>query len=347
MTFDSVPWAVGGGASLSEGVGRMISYFMFQGAEGVLGATDLEVKALATPGGSVRISPGGCNIVGRAPGQLYESYLCRNTEDHVVTIDPNNTASARSDLVIARVEDPYVAGAEWSIPSNRAVGPYAFPRVVKSVPSTLRSVRELGNSWAALGLARIDIPALTSTITQGMIVPLRTKVSPPAPPVPPVTIPIPPDATSPDNCDTNYFGLINGPGTLEEFPSQQIGTWRVFPTAASWTVSIPSWANVIDCLLTCHNTIVTDDVWGEVRVEIGTGEVYSGSAVYDFNKSTGKERFQVIAGGRLTLPSSVRGKNKRFRMNAKTLDAAPDHPGKLQVDRGSILQLQVMFKEQC
>lgn len=348
MTFSNVPWAVGGGAVIPEDVARMIPYFMFNKTEGVLGATDLEVKALATPGGSVRISPGGFVILGRSSGQFYEAYMGKNAADHIIAVAPNNTASARSDLLIARVIDPYVAGSPWNIPTDRANGPYVEPAIVQGVPSTTRTIRSLGNNWSAIDLARIDIPANTSTIQTAHIVSLRSRVSAAPQQIPPPTTPPPvPDVNIYiDNPENEFFTLIPGPSTEQTLPTAQQNIWRNWPAVSEVVVPIPAWATTMDAQFTLWNTMVDDDVWGETRIEVGSSEILSGSTVYDFNKSTGWERIQVIAGGRMTIPSSMRGKNKRFRVNARSLDVSSNHTGTLKVDRGSLIRLEVVFKEQ-
>lgn len=348
MTFSNVPWFVGGGAVVNEDIARMIPYFMFNKTEGVLGATDLEVKPLATPGGSVRISPGGFVILGRGSGQFYEAYMGKNPEDHVIAVAPNNTASARSDLLIARIIDPYIAGSPWNIPTDRANGPYIEPAIVQGVPSTTRTVRSLGNNWSAIDLARIDIPANTATITSGMIVSLRGRVSAAPPQVPPPSTP--PPVQDVDifiiNPENEFFTLIPGPGTEQTLPTASQNIWRNWPAVSEVVVPIPTWATTMDAQFTLWNTMVDDDVWGETRIEVGSGEAYSTSTVYDFNKSTGWERIQVIAGGRMAVPSSMRGKNKRFRVNARSLDVSSNHTGTLKVDRGSLIRLEITFKEQ-
>jgi len=348
VTFSTVPWAVGGGAVIPEDVARMIPYFMFNKTEGVLGATDLEVKALATPGGSVRISPGGFVVLGRGSGQFYEAYMGKNPDDHVVPVAPNNTASSRSDLLVAVVKDPYIAGSPWNIPTDRANGPYVEPVIVQGVPSTTRTVRSLGNNWSAIDLARIDIPANTATIQTSHIVSLRNRVSAPPQQIPPPSTPPPvPDVdifiVNPEN---EFSYLIGGPTVEQTLPTAQQNIWRNWPAASEVVVPIPTWATTMDAQFSLLNTMVDDDVWGETRLEVGSGEIYSGSTVYDFNKSTGWERIQVFAGGRMSIPSSLRGKNKRFRVNARSLDVSSNHTGTLKVDRGSLIRLEVTFKEQ-
>ena len=347
MTFSSVPWAVGGGAVINEDVARMIPYFMFNKTEGIIGTTDLEVKALATPGGSVRISPGGGVIIGRGSGQFYESYMFKNPQDHVVAVAPNNTASSRSDLLIARVIDPYIAGSPWNIPTDRANGPYIEPYILEGVPSTIRSFRTLGNNWSAIDLARIDIPANTATIQQSHIVSLRGRVGAAPIQVPPPTTPPPvPDIDIIiNNPENEFFTLVPGPSSAQDLSTAQQNIWRNWPAVAEVTVPIPPWATTMDAQFTLYNVRVDDDVWGETRLEVGSGEIYSGSVVYDHNP-TGWTREHIIAGGRMAIPSSVRGKNKRFRVNARSLDVSSEHTGTLRVDRGTLIRLEVVFKEQ-
>lgn len=347
MTFSNVPWAVGGGATINEDVARMIPYFMFNKSEGVLGSLDLEVKPLATPGGSVRISPGGLVILGRGSGQFYEAYMGKNSADHVVPISPNVSGSARSDLLVAVVKDPYVAGSPWTIPTDRSNGPYIEPVIISGVPSTTRTIRSLGNNWSAIDLARIDIPASTSTITSGMIVSLRTRVGAAPLQIPPPSTPAPvQDVDGPANPENEFFTLVPGPSLEQTLPTASVNVWRNWPAISEITVPIPVWATTMDAQFTLWNTMVDDDVWGETRIEVGAGEAFSGSTVYDFNKSTGWERIQIVAGGRMAIPSAMRGKNKRFRVNARSLDVSSAHTGTMKVDRGSLIRLEVVFKEQ-
>jgi hypothetical protein len=348
VTFSNVPWAVGGGAVIPEDVARMIPYFMFNKTEGVLGSTDLEVKALATPGSSIRVSPGGFVVLGRGSGQFYEAYMGKNPSDHILSVAANNSASSRSDLVVARVIDPYVAGSPWNIPTDRANGPYVEPFIIQGVPSTIRTIRSLGNNWSAIDLARIDIPANTATITQAMIVSLRSRVSAAPAQVPPPSTPAPvPDVNIYiDNPENEFFTLLPGPSTQQLFPSTQKNVWRSWPAISEIVVPIPNWATTMDAQFSLLQAHTDNDVWGETRIEVGSAELYSQSVVYDFNKSTGGERIDIYAGGRMTIPSAMRGQNKRFRVNARSLDIAPAEPGTMYVDRGSLIRLEVVFKEQ-
>ena len=59
MSFDSVPWFVGGGALHSPEVARLLAHAATSGAAGVVTPADLAVSALPVPGASVRVAVGG------------------------------------------------------------------------------------------------------------------------------------------------------------------------------------------------------------------------------------------------------------------------------------------------
>lgn len=92
----------------------------------------------------------------------------------MVAIAATGSAGGRSDLIVAQVEDPNMAGEPWQTPTNPAVGPYIFTRVIPNVPAGTTSLRPLGYSGrSAIVLARVDLPASTGTVTASMITDLR------------------------------------------------------------------------------------------------------------------------------------------------------------------------------
>jgi len=342
----TVPWAVGGGADNAIEHARMIPWAIYQGNEGVLGNADLQVVALATPGGSVQVNPGGYVIVARGLGQSYEAYMGKFGNAITVPIDPNNTGSTRSDLLVLRVEDNHVAGEPWPAPPSNDSGPYRNFWVEKGVPSTTRTVRQLGNTWSAIALARIDIPAFTSTITNAMIVPLRTKCCPPAPPTPPATIIIIENDTCPDNPDFLYSRVLPGAAN-NDFTSSSVGTWRDWPTSASWIVPIPKWASRADVFLVLYSIRLNEDVAGSTRMSID-GSLFTPSVDFDVNYTggPGPENCTIIAAGSVAIPSSMRGVNKKFKMQAKTNVGPPTATGTLTYYAASVGEFRIVFKDQ-
>lgn len=198
MTFEGVPWAIGGGAEVPVEAGRLVAYAATGGADGVSVAGDLKVLPLAVPGSSVRVVKGSALMPSRAAGVDQQSYAVRNLSEEVVGVTATGSGSGRSDMVIVRVEDSTVAGEPWATPVDPVNGPYVFPRVLEGVPSsaiaTNRAARDYlaSQGMTAIPLAGITLPASTGTITSGMITDLRNLARPrseivtahPAPPVP-------------------------------------------------------------------------------------------------------------------------------------------------------------------
>lgn len=350
MTMNGVPWAVGGGAIVDEGVARMIPHFMFAGQEGVMNSADCLVKQLSVPGGSVRVSPGAFMIKARGSGQLYESYLNRITADETIAISPTG-GSSRSDLVILRIEDPHVVGEPWSDPPDVTAGPYCFVRVVPGVPSSLTKLSTLGNNWSAIALARIDIPAATGTITTAMIKDLRSLVNPVTGPQPPPIIIYIEDDDCPDNSPTIWADAKTGTGTYGSgsavLAPTPINVYTYWPSFADWVVPVPKWATGVDFFYTLNSPQYAGNAWGETRLEwkiIGT-TVTSNSNMYDVNNSPSNVydvRMPHTMAQSLYIPKAMRGKCVRVRAQARPL---ANEGSNVNADRTSTAYLQCIFKQ--
>lgn len=346
-----VPWAVGGGADNPIEHARMIPWAIFQGAEGILGSADLSVQALATPGGSVQVNPGGYVIQARGLGQTYESYMGKYGNAITVAVDPNNTSSARSDLVVLRIEDNHVAGEPWTSPPSNDNGPYRNILVVKGVALSTKSLRDLGNSWSGIALARIDIPAFTATITNAMIVTLRTKVAPPPWPAPPTTIPIVDGGFVPDNAEAFFTKVAPGmaAGTSHDVAAGAIGTWRDWPNVCQWVVPIPKWATVMELFLVLYSIKVTvGSAAASMRVNIGADQLLGPSNDIDYNYTggPGPENLVIATGGRIAIPANMRGLNKLFKAQFRTNVGGATAPALLSYYNASVGDFRVIFKEQ-
>lgn len=179
MGHEPVPWAIGGGAQMSATVARLLAYLGGGGeTEGVAAPTSCAVAAMPTPGASVRVAPGPYLIRNRALAGDYQDYVGMVRSQDVVNVTATSSAGPRSDLVVIRVENPFISGEPWQVPTDVANGPYVFTRVIENVPADTTSVHALNLGYTAITLARIDIPASTATITDAMITDLRTVVNP-------------------------------------------------------------------------------------------------------------------------------------------------------------------------
>ncbi|WP_394620955.1 hypothetical protein JNUCC0626_18230 [Lentzea sp. JNUCC 0626] len=173
--WDSVPWFVGGGAQHSPEVARLLAYAATSGAEGIVTPGDLKVVPLDIPGSSVRVMSGACLVLNKAAGGAQQTYVGRNPSVDLATIAATGSGSGRSDLVVARVEDPNMPGEPWADPADPASGPYIFTRVI---PNVAPGTTTMPAGQSGIPLARIDIPANTATITTSMIKDLRKLASP-------------------------------------------------------------------------------------------------------------------------------------------------------------------------
>jgi hypothetical protein len=174
MSFEGVPWAIGGGASHSDELLRVACNAWTRDAEGIVLPGDMKVTALGTPGTAVQIA-GGAVIV-RNTQAAGQSYIGR--AGSVTQISPASTGVGvtRSDLIIVRVKDPDFS--PWSPPGDLANGPYFEPFIQAGVGAGVTTAAGAGITYAAVALARITIPPSTTVFTNGMITDLRVLAQP-------------------------------------------------------------------------------------------------------------------------------------------------------------------------
>ncbi|RSS97264.1 hypothetical protein EF903_01715 [Streptomyces sp. WAC05292] len=305
MPWDSVPWFTEGGAEHSSEVARLLAYSAFGGAEGIVGAGDLQVRALSSPAAAIRVTTGACAILNRAPGASYQAYAGRMPTSDQVSIAATGV-SARSDLIIARIENPYAAGEPWANPSNPKVGPYIYTRVISNVPKTTTSVRQVRPNDSAITLARIDIPANTSSITQAMIKDLREMGRPRR------------DRrlyTASPSGDENWGG--NG------------GSWVKWPPSARWSVEVPSWATKARIVMNVAGTqVLNGGIWCASAWQLGSS-IQGQSVQIDTGASDRSERIHMISADTRALPSSYRGTVQEL---SALIWLESSEPGVLQAD---------------
>ena len=172
MSFDSVPWFVGGGALHPAEAARLLAYAATSGAAGVVVAGDLAVTQLPTAGTSVRVAVGGAVIPNLYPGGGQQSYVGRAASSTDVSVTATDSGSGRVDLVVARIDDPFYGG---TVPADVTVGPYVRIAIIENVTAGSADI-PAGLAYPAIALARLDIPASTATITTPMITSLAKVV---------------------------------------------------------------------------------------------------------------------------------------------------------------------------
>lgn len=283
MSWDSVPWFIGGGAQHSPEVARLLAFAATSGAEGIVAVGDLKVSALSVPGGSVHVADGAALVLNRAAGGTSQTYVARLPSEDTATIAPTG-GSARSDLIVAQIEDPFMAGEPWQDPVDPTVGPYVFTRVISNVPAGTTSLQAVSgySGRSALVLARIDIPANTGTITAAMITDLRK-------------------LAQPREHREVFMGGVSAASTITA-SSSAITDWPVYTVQ----VYVPTWATRVDLMTTVTSfqvsAVKTD---GNVRAVIGT--IVGGAQALDLDNPSGPTREAVTLLAGATVPVAMRG----------------------------------------
>lgn len=176
MAFEEA-WFIGGGREHSEREARRMLYAATGRQSGIIGARSLKVTQTSPASNRVRIAPGPFLVtaINEQLGQNYgyesapfESYQAANTGATEVEVDSTGSSGGRTDLVVARIDDPVISGGSGQAPPARI-------QIIRGVtPSNISSIGQLSElRYPAIALARINIPANTGTITDSMITDLR------------------------------------------------------------------------------------------------------------------------------------------------------------------------------
>lgn len=289
--FDPVAWAVDGGRHGGELL-RVLAYAATSGSEGIISLGDCKVHELGNPGPVVAIDPGALLIRNRAANVRNQTYVANGRTE--TRLDVRRTdATPRSDLVIVRIEDPQYAG--WTQPSPAAAPTYQYtkPFIIENVPSNTTDVRQLNLGYAAYALARIDLPAGTTNVTDAMIKNLRQVANPRSRTVFAVLRPNPGETALDDVRDGQYhwFPVIRHP------------------------LDVPEWAARVELEIVMSGILRSDKLFGEIRPEFGFGTGNNPQFVsaaptglhYDISS---KGRFDISVAAVMDIPASYRGKTQ-------------------------------------
>lgn len=326
--WDSVPWFVGGGAQHSPEVARLLAYAATSGAEGIVNTGDLKVSATPTPSSKVVVGPGAGLIINRAAGGNQQTYIGRNASDDQVSVGAQGSGSTRYDLVVARIEDPFMAGEPWNDPADAKIGPYIFSRVIPNVgqaniASHWAAKQYLINSgYSAEPLAGITIPPSTATITNAMIKDLREVANPRRQREVRVVLP----------SDTRF-----------SVPS---GNGRVWFPFVNETVACPDWATRARLVVTASSLLFDTGVYqGRIRAEYG----WNGTAVTSLNTDeagldspAARNRQTIMMAGDLAIPTEFRGKTHFVRTGTLTNGGIT---GRVVADDWTTITVDIEFVE--
>lgn len=298
------------GATHSAQQFRMLVRDLANGAEGITQGDDLKVTQRSTPGGGVLVGDGSAVVRGRA-NTFQGSYAACNIGAVDVPIAATG-GSARSDMVILRIEDPEYEGT-----LDPETDEIAYFDVISNVSSSATAIPD---SRTAIPLARIDIPSSTSTITNAMITDLRSCANP----------------------RRRRSVFTQSPSSL----STGIGSstsYSYFSTAAGVNVAVPDWATKV--IIKIDVSPIRYDLgnfWGRVGATYGSS-LATQDITLDDNQGSGARRIPAIIADTLTVPSAYRGTTQLLRVRASAMETG--QAGRVYVDSGTTFAYDVQFEE--
>lgn len=327
MVFALGVWAVDGQTN-DASLARLQLEASASGSEGVVGAGDLAVKATGTPSGSVLVSAGACVISGKE-ADFQGSYFGFNVGDQIVSITPTGGGGGRSDLIVARVEDPTVAGTPWT--HDPSTDPLIYARVISGVSS---STTKAPSDQSAIALARIDIPASTTNITQAMIKDLRSA-----------------DDNVVEGIGRSYTTkrIQKGVSPVDLAGNIISPTFENYPNLV-WTVVVPPWATQMQVIggwtnMGFDSADGNGDAQGYLRVHLYLGgtDVYTSSAKYNFNiNASNAQRVSAFEADQVAIPAALRGQTCNLAMQVAGVSG---HAGRLRADDYANFWVDMTFQE--
>ncbi|WP_331764833.1 hypothetical protein [Streptomyces sp. NBC_01238] len=309
MSLYQVPILVNGATHSAEQF-RALVQDLARGAEGITQGGDLKVTQLSTPGVSVQVGDGSGLVRGRVQ-PFQGTYSVRNQGSATVPIAATG-GSGRSDMLILRVEDPQYEGS--LDPAKDQVNYFQIISGVSASATTIPDGR------TGIPLARIDIPASTSTITNAMIKDIRQVA----------------------NARQQRTLLTQSPTALSTDIGGETGTFTNFSTSPGWSIAVPDWASTVVLSLSVGQIRYNGgNYFGKIRATFGSSLTVQ-PVNLDDNQTAGVRRATIVLGDTLTIPAAYRGTSQTLRFQAS---GVTPNPGKVGVDGSTTLIADVTFYE--
>ena len=328
MAMERVPYLVGGGFEHSAEVMRAMLAAATSGAEGIVNAGDMKVLPLSVPGTGVRIMPGNALIRNSYGGGQAQTYAARAGSQTELSIDATGSAGGRSDLIVARIDDPTYDGGSFDPATFEA----ARFSVVKGVPAGQRDLSGLSLGFPAIPLARVTLPKSTGTVTAGMITDLRFIAQP--------------------RKERHLFvrPLVQADGVRRL--ANEDDTGQYWPDVTEWRVEVPEWAQRVRMVAQWGGVSLLaagGNSYGRVWVRLGSTSdsagVNSQETSWDLPSDlVGNVREAWMGGDDRAVPAALRGRDVPvgLRGRVRGADTAASKP---QLDSLSVVSLDIEFYE--
>lgn len=328
MAMERVPYLVGGGFEHSAEVMRSALAASTSGAEGLVSPGDFKVTPLPVPGTSIIVGPGNALIRNNYGGGGAQTYAVRAPQQTELPIQATGSAGGRTDLIVARVDDPTYAGTEFDPETYEA----AKFEVIRGVPASTRTASQLGLSYPAIALARVTLPTSTGTVTAGTITDLRKLAQP--------------------RKERHLFvrPLVQGDGVRRL--ANEDDTGQYWPDVTAWRVEVPEWAQRVRMVAQWGGVSLLaggGNSYGRLWIRLGSTEdsagVNSQETSWDLPDGlVGNVREAWMGGDDRAVPAALRGRDipVGLRGRVRGADTAASKP---QLDSVSVVSLDLEFYE--
>lgn len=332
MTFENTAWAIDG-SLLGSSLARRAEYAV-SGLEGIVQKGDLKVTQLGVPGVGVQIAAGVGLVLNKYQSVPNEMYVVSNPASHTIpAIEmPAASPSPKSWIVAVVIGDSDFTqtGHPWMGSDDPPVGEETtFQYVRPTLIEVAAGATALSGVYPALVLARIDIPASTTTITDAMITDLRKLARP--------------------RQSQEIFASPGG--TWDNASPVRIPSGAAYadwgPAQYSPSVKVPSWATRAILIASVNGVRLADTsvaISGSIRAQLGS---VSGPATpFDTSVGGGAIRMNLQAAGTYDV-SSIAGTTAVLRVEGfENVPASPTTNQRLALQSGSQQIFDVRFFEE-
>lgn len=347
-----VPFYIDAEAEHPASILRTLAWAATEGKQGILSPGALAPRAMSTPGKGLMLDPGPFAVNARHPGGSFQNYVDALLTARFVPLSDVPSSGPRTDLIIARVENPYAGEPTTWTPVDPEDGPYRRFLAVEGVGSGISSVLAWNNTWSAIPIARVTRPANTGNVLQSHITDLRSLADLGGDRLVDIDWPAgPPPVASeyytnfnPSAGDPNYGKPTGGSDNVHNYWVADTG-WKDWPSVANWDVPIPEWATSMDIELTIMNAqLLTNEVYAKQRIAltrsgVTTAYVPELTVAIDWTGTPG--RYNINYGGAMLIPTAMRGRIVNFK---NQLASYYSTPGRLDAKGGTTTRLAVNFK---
>jgi hypothetical protein len=333
MTFENTALAIDGTLLGSELI-RRGNYAGTSGAQGIVKKADLKVTQLTVPGIGVQIAPGVGLVVNGYQDDPNETYVVSNPGVHIIPSGdmPAADPSAKSWMLAIVIGDPDFSqtGHPWMGSDDPAEGTeLTFEYVRPTLIEVSAGATTLSGDYPAICLARIDIPADTTTIINSYIHDLRTLAQP--------------------RSEQQIFASAGGTwvnATPVRIPAAEAyADWG--PAQYSPTVKVPSWATRAIVVASINGVRLEDttaSVSGAVRTQLGA--VSGPSTTFDTSIGGGAVRLNLQTAGTYDV-TAIAGTTVALRVEGyENVPTTPAADQRLALQSGSQMIFDVRFFEE-